>query len=128
MMSEYMENEKTFPQKLAGIPKALMALIKCKANAWFGVGESKLLVLARSLRTVGILIAVVITAFGVVEALNTTKMKAIFGLAKHQKLIAGDVMLYILVNYLVYALLALGIGVVCFYFFRYKDRKVKAAA
>lgn len=80
----------------------------------------------QAIRLLCIAAAIAITAVGLVEIVDVTAMKAILGVTG--KLIAGDVMLYMLQKYLVWALLVLAVGVVCFYVLRAKDRKAQAAA
>jgi len=82
----------------------------------------------KAIMLLAIIAAIVIAAFGVKEILDVTHMKEVFGLPKTGRLIAGDVMLYVLKKYLVWSLAALAAGTVCFYVLRAKDRKAQATA
>lgn len=81
----------------------------------------------RAIMLLAIVAAIVIAAVGVKEILNVTHMKEVFGLPKTGRLIAGDVMLYVLKKYLVWSIAVLAAGTVCFYILRAKDRKAQAA-
>jgi len=82
----------------------------------------------KAIMLLAIIAAIVIAAFGVKEILDVTHMKEVFGLPKTGRLIAGDVMLYVLKKYLVWSLAALAAGTVCFYVLRAKDRQAQATA
>jgi len=66
----------------------------------------------KAIMLLAIIAAIVIAAFGVKEILDVTHMKEVFGLPKTGRLIAGDVMLYVLKKYLVWSLAALAAGFV----------------
>lgn len=81
----------------------------------------------KAIMLLGIIAAIVIAAFGIKEILNVAHMKEVFGLAKNAKLIAGDVMMYILKKYLVWSIAVIAVTTVCFYVLRAKDRKAQEA-
>lgn len=78
----------------------------------------------RAIMLLAIVAAIVIAAFGIKEILDVKHMKTVLGVTK---LVAGDVMLFILKKYLVWSIAALAAGAVCFYVLRAKDRKAQAA-
>lgn len=78
----------------------------------------------RAIMLLAIVAAIVIAAFGIKEILDVKHMKTVLGVTK---LVAGDVMLFILKKYLVWSIAALAAGTVCFYVLRAKDRKAQAA-
>lgn len=79
----------------------------------------------RAIMLLAIVAAIVIAAFGIKEILNVKHMKTLMGVTR---LVAGDVMLYVLKKYLVWSIAVLAAGTVCFYILRAKDRKAQAAA
>lgn len=78
----------------------------------------------RAIMLLAIVAAIVIAAFGIKEILDVKHMKTVLGVTK---LVAGDVMLFILKKYLVWSIAALAAGTVCFYVLRAKDRKTQVA-
>lgn len=88
---------------------------------------SKTLRLARIVLLVAIVAAIVVTAIGLVQIVDVTEMKELLGMAKNQKLIANDVMVYLLQHYLIWALLILAAGCAGHYALKVKDRKEQAA-
>ena len=90
----------------------------------FDFKGSKLKKVYRGMMLLAIVVAIVIAAFGIKEILNISHMKSVLGVTK---LIAGDVMLYILKKYLVWSIAVLAVATVCFYILRAKDRKNQAA-
>ena len=82
----------------------------------------------KAVMLLGIIAAIVIAAFGIKEILDVKHMKEVLGLAKNAKLIAGDVMMFILKKYLVWSITVLAAATACFYILRAKDRKAQAAA
>lgn len=81
----------------------------------------------KGMMLLGVVAAIVIAAFGIKEILDVKHMKEVFGLAKNAKLIAGDVMMYILKKYLVWSAAVLAAASVAFFVLRAKDRKAQAA-
>lgn len=79
----------------------------------------------RAIMLLAIVAAIVIAAFGIKEILDVKHMKTLMGVTR---LVAGDVMMYVLKKYLVWSIAVLAAGTVCFYILRAKDRKVQAAA
>ena len=79
----------------------------------------------RAIMLLAIVAAIVIAAFGIKEILDVKHMKTLMGVTR---LVAGDVMLYVLKKYLVWSIAVLAAGTVCFYILRAKDRKAQAAA
>lgn len=89
----------------------------------FDFEGSKQRKLAKIILLVGMLVAIVITAFGVKEILDVNHMKTVLDASR---LIMGDVALFLLKKYLVWALLILAVALIAFYTLRYLDNK-KAA-
>ena len=81
----------------------------------------------KGMMLLGVVAAIVIAAFGIKEILDVKHMKEVLGLAKNAKLIAGDVMMYILKKYLVWSAAVLAAASVAFFVLRAKDRKAQAA-
>jgi hypothetical protein len=81
----------------------------------------------KGIMLLGVVAAIVIAAFGIKEILDVKHMKEVLGLAKNAKLIAGDVMMYILMKYLVWSAAVLAAASVAFFVLRAKDRKAQAA-
>ena len=79
----------------------------------------------RAIRLLAIVAAIVIAALGIKEILDVKHMKTLMGVTR---LVAGDVMMYVLKKYLVWSIAVLAAGTVCFYILRAKDRKAQAAA
>lgn len=79
----------------------------------------------RAIMLLAIVAAIVIAAFGIKEILDVKHMKTLMGMTR---LVAGDVMMYVLKKYLVWSIAVLAAGTVCFYILRAKDRKAQAAA
>ncbi|MBQ2930332.1 MAG: hypothetical protein IJD99_08980 [Clostridia bacterium] len=79
----------------------------------------------RAIMLLAIVAAIVIAAFGIKEILDVKHMKTLMGVTR---LVAGDVMMYVLKKYLVWSIAVLAAGTVCFYILRAKDRKAQAAA
>lgn len=90
----------------------------------FDFRGSKLKKIYKAIMLLGIVIAIVIAAFGIKEILDVKHMKTVLGVTK---LIAGDVMLFVLKKYLVWSLAVLAAAAVAFYVLRAKDRKAQAA-
>ncbi len=93
-------------------------------KALFDFKGSTLKKVYRGVTLLGVIVAAVITAIGCKTIVNMNFMKEALGV---KKLIAGDVMLYLLKNYLVYALAVLAVVAVVFFVLRAKDRKNQAA-
>lgn len=91
----------------------------------FDFSGSKQRKLARLCLLVGILVAVVIFAFGIKEILDVPHMKEVLGATRP---IMGDVLLYLSKKYLVWALPILAAGIAAFYTLRYLDNKKQRAA
>ena len=81
----------------------------------------------KGIMLLGVVAAIVIAAFGIKEILDVKHMKEVLGLAKNAKLIAGDVMMFILKKYLVWSVAVLAAASVTFFVLRAKDRKAQAA-
>ena len=79
----------------------------------------------RAIMLLAIVAAIVIAVFGIKEILDVKHMKTLMGVTR---LVAGDVMMYVLKKYLVWSIAVLAAGTVCFYILRAKDRKAQAAA
>ena len=79
----------------------------------------------RAIMLLAIVAAIVIAALGIKEILDVKHMKTLMGVTR---LVAGDVMMYVLKKYLVWSIAVLAAGTVCFYILRAKDRKAQAAA
>lgn len=79
----------------------------------------------RAIMLLAIVAAIVIAAFGIKEILDVKHMKTLMDVTR---LVAGDVMMYVLKKYLVWSIAVLAAGTVCFYILRAKDRKAQAAA
>ena len=86
----------------------------------FDFSGSKKMKLARAILLVGIIAAIVITAFGIKEILDVKHMKTVLGVTKP---IMGDVALYLVKKYLVWALPVLAAGIAAFLILRYQDNK-----
>lgn len=81
----------------------------------------------KGIMLLGVVAAIVIAAFGIKEILDVKHMKEVLGLAKNAKLVAGDVMMFILKKYLVWSAAVLAVAGVAFFVLRAKDRKAQAA-
>lgn len=90
----------------------------------FDFSGSKKMKLAHAILLVGIIAAIVITAFGIKEILDVKHMKTVLGVSK---LIMGDVALFLVKKYLVWALPVLAVSVAAFLTMRYQDNKANAA-
>ena len=86
----------------------------------FDFSGSKKMKLARVILLVGIIAAIVITAFGIKEILDVKHMKTVLGVST---LIMGDVALFLVKKYLVWALLVLAVGIAAFLTLRYQENK-----
>lgn len=91
----------------------------------FDFKVSKQMRLAKIILIVGLLAAIVITAIGLVEIMDVAAMKTVLGVTK---LIMGDVLLFLLKKYLIWALLILAAALTTFYTTRYLENKKQAAA
>ena len=87
-------------------------------KALFDFKGSTLKKIYRSIMLLGVIVAAAITAIGCKTIVDMNFMKETLGV---KKLVSGDVMLYLLKNYLVYAL------AVVLFVLRAKDRKNQAA-
>ncbi len=90
----------------------------------FDFKVSKQMLVAKIILIAGLLAAIVITAFGLVEIMDVKLMKEILGATRP---LMGDVLLFLLKKYLVWALLIVAVVVGYFMAARYQDNK-KAAA
>ena len=100
------------------------AQVTTMLKSLFNFKVSKQMKVAKIILIVGILAAIVITAFGLVEIMDVKLMKELQGVARPTM---GGVMMFLLQKYLVWALLILAIAVATFVYIRYKENK-KAAA
>ena len=91
----------------------------------FDFKGSKLKKIYKGLMLLGIIAAIVIAAFGIKEILDVKHMKTVLGVTR---VIAGDVMLYVLKKYLVWSIAIMAVTTVVYYYLRAKDRKAQAAA
>ncbi len=90
----------------------------------FNFKVSEKLLVAKIVMLVGMLAAIVITAFGLVEIMDVKLMKEVLGATRP---LMGDVMLFLLKKYLVWALLILAAVVSFFLVTRYQENKKVAA-
>lgn len=72
----------------------------------------------------GIIAAIAIAACGIKEILDVNHMKTVLGVTR---VIAGDVMFYLLKKYLVWSIVILVVATAAYYYLRAKDRKAQAA-
>lgn len=89
----------------------------------FDFKGSKLMIIARIILLVSILAAIVITAFGIKEILDVPHMKEILDAARPTM---GQVALFLVKKYLVWALPVLFAGIIAFVTMRYVDNKSQA--
>ena len=95
-------------------------------KALFDFKGSKLKKIYKGIMLLGVIVAIVIAVLGIREILDVVHMREIFGLPKTGRLIAGDIMLYVLKNYLVWSIAVLAVSGVAYYTLRAKDRKAQA--
>ena len=91
----------------------------------FDFSGSKQRKLARALLLLGIVVAIVIFAFGIKEILDVKHMKTVLDMTRPTM---GAVLLYLTKKYLVWALPILFAGIAAFYTLRYLDNKKIHAA
>jgi len=91
----------------------------------FDFKGSKLKKIYKGIMLLGIIAAIVIAAFGIKEILDVKHMKTVLGVTR---VIAGDVMLYVLKKYLVWSIAILAVTTAVYYYLRAKDRKAQATA
>ncbi len=94
-------------------------------KALFDFKGSPLKKVYKAIMLIAIIVAIVIVGAGCMEIVDVAHMKEVLGMAKNAKLISGDVMMYMLKKYVVWALAVLAVGVACFYTLRAKDRKAQ---
>ena len=85
----------------------------------------KLKKIYKGIMLLGIVVAIVIAAIGIKEILNVDHMKKVLDVTR---VIAGDVMMYLLKKYLVWSIAVLAVATGAYYYLRAKDRKAQAAA
>ena len=91
----------------------------------FDFKVSKTMRVAKIVLLVALIAAIVIAAIGIVQAVDVAGMKELLGMAKNQRLIAKDVMFYLLKNYLIWSVLILAVGGGVYYTLKVKDRKAQ---
>ena len=91
----------------------------------FNFKVSKQMKVAKGILLVGMLAAIVITAFGLVEIMDVKLMKELQGVARPTM---GGVLAFLLQNYLGWALLILAIAVGVYVYIRYLENKTAANA
>ena len=91
----------------------------------FDFKVSKQMRLAKILVIVGLLAAIAIAAVGIREIMNVKAMKEVLGVTK---LIMGDVLVFLLKEYLGWALLIVAAVLAVYVAVRYQENKKAAAA
>ena len=90
----------------------------------FNFKMSKQMVMAKAFMLVCMAVAIVVTFLGLKEIVDVKHMKEVLDVTRP---LMGDVLLYLLKKYLVWALLVLFAGVAAFLGVRYAENNKKAA-
>ncbi len=88
----------------------------------FDFKGSKLKKIYKGIMLLGVIVAIVIAALGIKEILDVKHMKTVLDVSR---LIAGDVMFYLLKKYLVWSIAVLAVATAVYYVLRAKDRKAQ---
>jgi len=91
----------------------------------FDFRGSKLMICARIILLAAIVVAIVITGFGIAEILDVKHIKEVLGVSRP---LMGDVLMFLLKKYLSWALLILFGGIGAFVTMRYMDNKAQQGA